>query len=178
MTKITVKTLAIAVAAVALVFSACGEKTMNTQVTDTNPDGKVTAYTSCKGMSMAASRGDMPKNQDCLEYDYDGQSVLRLKHVNAGFNCCPDTLIGAFHISVGEIIIDESELLTTGGCHCLCLYDLDYEITGLAPDQYSIRVNQPYLTSGAEVLEFTLDLTSAKSGTFCVTRDFYPWGTN
>jgi hypothetical protein len=178
MTRITVGAIATVIAATALVFSACGDKTADTEGADTNPNGEVTGYTSCKGVSMAASRGDTADSLDCLEYDYDGQSVLRLKHVNAGFNCCPDSLMAAFQISTGEIVIDEAELLTSGGCHCLCLYDLDYEVTGLAPDQYSIRVNQPYLTDDAEILEFTLDLTAARSGTFCVLRDFYPWGTN
>jgi hypothetical protein len=176
MTKITVKTLAIAIAVAALIFSACGDKATEPQGTDTNPNGKVTDYTSCKYTELAASRGEEPTDQDCLEYNYDGQSVLRLKHVNAGFNCCPDSLMAAFHISVGQIIIDEAELLING-CHCLCLYDLNYEITGIDPGEYSIRVNQPYLENEAAVLEFTLDLTSANTGSFCVIRGFYPWST-
>ena len=172
-------TIAMVIAAVVLALSliGCGDKAITTQQTDENPAGKVTGYTDCKRGPDAASQADTSAVKDCIEYTYDGHSVLTLKHVNAGFNCCPDSLLAAFHVSVGEIIIDESEDLTTGGCHCLCLYDLNYEITGLAPGHYNIRVNQPYLKSGAAVLDFSMNLTSATSGSFCVTRNFYPWIT-
>ena len=62
-------------------------------------------------------------------------------------------------------------------CDCLCLFDLDYEITNLPPGVYTIRVNEPYLWEGAEVLEFTVDLSAVPSGSHCVYRDHYPWGT-
>lgn len=177
MTRITMKTMVIAVVALAMIFAACGDKATITQETDASPAGKVTGYTSCKGVSIAVAQGETPANQDCIEYTYDGHSILKLTHVNAGFNCCPDSLLAAFRISVGEIIIDESEDLASGGCHCLCLYDLDYVITGLPSGYYNVRVNQPYLKSGASVLDFAIDLTSARSGSFCVSRDFYPWAT-
>ena len=177
MARIMTKIMVVPVAAVALLFAACGEQATTSQETDMSPAGKVTGYTSCKGTSDATSRGDTPTAQDCIVYSYDGHSVLTLKHVNAGFNCCPDSLLAAFRISLGQIIIDESEDLASGGCHCLCLYDLDYRITGLSPGYYNIRVNQPYLRSGSEVLDFGVNLSTAKSGTFCVTRNFYPWGT-
>lgn len=173
-----VTTTTIAIAAVALILGACGDRTKSTQGTDTDPVGKVASYTSCKSGTMAASQTEIPKDQDCIEYAYDGHSVLHLRHVNAGFNCCPDSLLAEFEVSSGQIVIDEAEDLTTGGCDCLCLYDLNYEITGLKPGLYDITVNEMYLDSEAEMLEFTLDLTSLKTGTFCVTRDFYPWQTD
>ena len=38
-----------------------------------------------------------------VEYEYDGRSVLRLKHVNAGFNCCPGTISADIQVEGGAI---------------------------------------------------------------------------
>ena len=176
MIKNTVRAIGASLIVAMIFLAACSDKTTEPQGSDGIPSGKVTDYTTCKDSAMAAGRGEIPNDRDCIEYAYDGQSVLTLTHINAGFNCCPDSLMAAFHIGSGDIIIDEAELLTSGGCHCLCLYDLDYEIRDLPPGEYIIRVNQPYLASRAAVLEFSVDLASQPSGTVCVERDFDPWG--
>ena len=165
-----------AITVIALGLLSCNNKAANPPGGDTSPNGDVTSHTSCKGGSLASATIAIPNNQDCIEYSYDGQSVLLLKHVNAGFNCCPDSLTADFQIASGEIIIDEAEFLTNHGCSCLCLFDLEFQISNLPPGLYHIRVNEKYLQSGANLLAFTLNLKAGISGDFCVTRDFYPWG--
>jgi len=79
---------------------------------------------------------------------------------------------------VGAVItITENESLEpSGGCDCVCLFDVDYQISNLPPGEYVVTVDQLYLQPGAEILEFTVDLVSSPSGSHCVQRDDYPWG--
>jgi len=84
------------------------------------PCGSMVSYTGC-----LKSVDTIESNWDCIEYEYNGGNLLTLKHVNAGFNCCP--VIGV-DISVEDnlIMIVESETYDSlGPCYCLCLFDLD-----------------------------------------------------
>ena len=141
------------------------------------PSGTLIGSTGCKSFAKSAPGDYAPADSDCVEYDYDGQSVLHLSHINAGFNCCPDSLTAEFLIEGGSIVINEFESLISGGCDCLCLFDVDYQIVGLPPGEYTIRINGQYLYEEDERIEFTVDLTTATSGKFCLYRgDHYPWG--
>jgi hypothetical protein len=95
-----------------------------------------------------------------------------LKHVNAGFNCCPvlDTDVS---IDNGVIKIVETE--TEGLCDCYCLFDLHYMIVNLPPGEYTISVDEHYEEPGDEKLEFTVDLMETPSGIYCVERNHSPW---
>ncbi len=142
-----------------------------------NPStGALINYDGCKEFQKGTTDDGTPPDQDCIEYQYDGASVLMLKHINAGFNCCPDEILADITIENNVITIEESQSLDSGGCPCLCLFDLDYEINNLPPGEYTIRVNEIYLEEGDEILEFTVDLLSLPSGSYCVDRDHYPWG--
>jgi hypothetical protein len=115
---------------------------------------------------------ESPQNLDCIEYNYDGEDILLLTHINAGFNCCPE-LTADITISDNIITIEEIEL--SGDCDCLCLFDVFYEISDLSPGEYIITVDEPYLQDDEEKLEFTIDLLSPISGSYCVERFHYPW---
>jgi hypothetical protein len=54
---------------------------------------------------------------------------LTLKHVDAGFSCCPDSLYCNIGLKGDTILIQEFE--KTAVCKCNCLYDLDIEINGV-----------------------------------------------
>lgn len=140
------------------------------------PVGILVNYEGCKEFQKGTAIESTPPDQDCIEYQYDGVSVLLLKHVNAGFNCCPDEILADITIEDNVITIEENESLESGGCDCLCLFDVDYQINNLPPGEYTIRINGLYLEEGNEILQFTVDLASSPSGSFCIYRDHYPWG--
>jgi hypothetical protein len=135
--------------------------------------GYVTDVYGCKTYSKDV-RGGSP-DQECIAYQYDGSSTLELKHINAGFNCCP-----LIHVAVAVedtiITINETETFGPyGGCFCLCLFDLDMEVLDIEPGAYVIKVNNPYVKQDDEPLVFSVDLPSSPSGSYCVRRDHYPW---
>ena len=125
-------------------------------------------YTGCIELDT-----DYSHSQDCMEYNYDGENILLLKHINAGFNCCPKNIIADIKIDNYSIIIEEIEI--DGECDCLCLFNLSYEIKDLEPGEYKITIIEPYVHKDEETLEFTIDLLTTPSGVFCVERDHYPW---
>jgi len=140
-----------------------------------DPTWGIVDHTGCKGFEGGESAVDTTLDMDCIEYAYDGKSVLSIKHINAGFNCCP---VIAAHIDFegNTIIIEELDSLFNGGCACLCLFDVDYEIGNLPPREYRIIVIEPYRYMNDPVLDFTVDLSSSPSGIHCVERTQYPWG--
>ena len=140
------------------------------------PVGRLVGRTDCKGSGgvKTGTAAGPTSSQECIEYDYDGRGVLRLKHVNAGFNCCPGTVSADIEISGDTIRISESE--SSSLCDCSCLYDLSYEIAALASGVYRISVIGPYQPEEGPPLEFLLDLDQASTGSFCVQRTQYPWG--
>jgi len=136
-----------------------------------NPRGELIKTSDCKVFD--GKHGVSSARWDCIQYDYDiAGGVLRLKHVNAGFNCCPKMDI---HIEIENDTIRIIEKEVEGLCDCLCLFDLDYEVVDLPPGEYTIAVLEPYVRKGDEKLEFTVDLAATPSGIHCVERNYYPW---
>jgi hypothetical protein len=140
------------------------------------PVGSVIGYGGCKEFKGGKDKGGTRPDQDCLEYQYDGQGTLLLKHVNAGFNCCPGTIVAVIRVEDDVITIAEDEVYDSlGPCYCLCLFDVELRITNLQPSEYTVKVVELYLTEGDDPLEFDIDLVSSPSGSFCVSRNHYPW---
>ena len=57
------------------------------------PTGTLMEATQCKQF-LANVSGQLDdyvpgQHEDCLEYHYNGANTLILRHINAGFNCCP-----------------------------------------------------------------------------------------
>jgi hypothetical protein len=140
-----------------------------------DPIGVLLQYNGCKQfLDSIQDNGLVPGPQnDCIEYQYNGNGTLTLRHINAGFNCCPGEITATIEFDNTVITITERE--REQGCRCLCLFDLDYEIDNLAPGQYTIRVIEPYVSSNDQALEFTVNFTSTPSGNICLTRNNYPW---
>jgi len=133
------------------------------------PAGEIVDHSSCKSNMTATA-----DNEDCLEYNFDGVGRLTLNHINAGFNCCP-VIAANIGVEGQQILIQELDSLDNGGCLCLCLFDVSYEILDLAPGNYRISVIEPYASGYDPPLEFMVDLSGATSGQFCVPRTTYPW---
>jgi hypothetical protein len=142
------------------------------------PAGALLQSNGCKQF-LANTSGSLDdfapgQNDDCIEYQYNGTNTLVLKHINAGFNCCPGEITAEIDFNSSLITIAERE--REQGCRCLCLFDLDYEVVNLVPGVYTLHIIEPYLEGGDQVLEVTLELLSTTSGTFCLQRNYYPWG--
>jgi len=143
---------------------------------DCSPTGSLVNHGNCKSFHNESTLDSVSADQDCIEYQYDGQRVLLLKHINSGFNCCPDDIIGKVTINNNVISIEEDEVLSTP-CLCLCLFDLTLEIVNLDPGDYTISVTEPYVEPSEEKMEFPISLSSTpSSGIHCVKRLHYPWG--
>ncbi len=125
----------------------------------------------CKGVKSAEINTTV--SQSCIEYTFDQQAKkLCLKLINAGFNCCPESLWCTVIYRNDTIIVQEFE--KNMGCKCNCLYDLDIVIDGVVPGDYQLRMIEPYLGT-QQPLIFELDLKNNKEGSFCVPRTNYPW---
>lgn len=152
---------------------ACEETTKTTH--PSGPSGSLVGHDGCKQFPEGPTGTTFAPVQDCLLYDYDGVGVLSLRHANAGFNCCPGEITADITIVNSVITIVESE--AQSGCHCLCLFDLDYEFEDLDPGTYTIRVVEPYADAEDDPLVCTIDLSGEVEGNCCVDRDHYPWDT-
>jgi hypothetical protein len=126
----------------------------------------------CKHLKSSAI--NTSASESCLEYSFNQETEkLTLKHINAGFNCCPESLWCTVVYRNDSIIVQEHEKHM--GCKCNCLYDLDIEINGVEAGSYKFRLLEPYL--GTQMpLTFTFDLKTKPQGSFCVSRSNYPWG--
>ena len=142
-------------------------------VHDITVDGTIGVMTSSVGCKDESLLKSVDSDQDCVEYTYEND-ILHLKHVNAGFNCCP-VFKADITIEDNVIMIDEIEI--EGVCRCLCLFDLNYIIFNLNAGEYTIKIVEPYVKEDDEPFEFTVDLSSLTSGSHCVTRTYYPWDT-
>jgi len=142
-----------------------------------DPLASVISFGGCKTFEGGAKDESYPPEMDCISYSYDGDGVLTLKHINAGFNCCPGEIVADITIEDNIITIVENEIYddTLGPCYCLCLFDVDYEIINLPPGEYTIQVEELYLWETDDPLVFTVDLSIGTEGDFCLQRDYYPW---
>jgi hypothetical protein len=157
-----------------LVLTISGCKT-NSDV-QVDPSGSLLSYNGCKQFqdNIRLSRSMAGQGSDCLEYQYNGRNTLVLKHVNAAFNCCPGEIVADIEFTGNTITITENE--KEYGCRCICLFDLDFEVNNLLPGTYTIRVVEPYVENSDQVIQFTVKLHGTLSATYCLERNYYPWG--
>jgi hypothetical protein len=149
-----------------LLLTGC--ETEKQQVTVT-----LTDHTGCKGLKSATDN-DIPNTQSCINWSFDVSSgTLSLAHVNAGFNCCPGTLSCSIKITGDTLVITESEEAPM--CDCDCLFDLFIDISGLEKQSYIIRIIEPYCGDQQKLI-FEADLATEPEGSFCASRNQYPWG--
>ena len=135
-----------------------------------NPDTEVKA-SACKSHFIFFPGS----NRDGIEYSY-ANNIINIRHINAGFNCCP----AGFHYNLKKtsdsLIISESEI-TPPACNCNCLYDLEYNLKDITSGTYIIRIVEPYVIPQDTLLEFKANISVNPSGKFYVGRIGYPWGS-
>ncbi|MCK4511082.1 hypothetical protein KAW64_05045 [bacterium] len=135
----------------------------------------VTAFDGCLDGQDARPTGGGRRMLACVTYDYDGSSVLLLTHSNTTFNCAPVAVGGHVSVVPGRSIrIVEAEDVPVPA-DCLCLFNVDYEITPVPPGHYNVTISELYARAGNEQFDFELDLTEAASGETCLVRAGYPW---
>lgn len=169
--KLTICKLLIAFI-LSITFYSCKHESENPK--DLNLTIKLLGNPQCIGLKSAVITAEIPRSQSCLEFSFDQtSSKLSLKHLNAGFNCCPESLSCTVTYRNDSIIIQEIEKHM--GCKCNCLYNLDIEVDGVESGKYQLRIIEPY-AGNQDKLGFELDLRTKKQGSFCVSRKQYPWG--
>jgi len=139
--------------------------------------GEVVDKSSCKyGLKMTSGIYEVPDSISVVEYEYDiSEHILYLTHINAGFNCCPDSLYCLVKNARDTIKIEEFE--KNASCRCNCLYDLDIEIEGVLPRIYFLAFIEPYAVN-MDSIGFGVNLAENSKGSFSVIRKNYPWGMN
>jgi hypothetical protein len=110
---------------------------------------------------------------DCIKYAYLN-GTLYIKHINAAFNCCPGKTSADAVITDSLIIVEEKSALND--CDCMCLFDLEYNLSAVKKGKIHLFVKEPYVDDTSNKLEFQMDLNQSDTGTFCVPRNSYPWG--
>ncbi len=135
---------------------------------------KVSSHSSCKVFKSYQPLTEAGRDISAVTYRYVADSSkMVMRHINAGFNCCPETLSCTVGMAGDTIIIREME--EAAGCHCKCLFDLVMEIMDLEAGKYYVKIVEPYC-GDQEKLHFSVDLESSPQGEFCVKRNDYPWG--
>jgi len=138
-------------------------------------EGSITYQSDCKSFKSSLTF-DQEDDESCIEYDYDAKSkILILKHINTGFNCCPEEITTEVKLIENTIQVFENEKEALCGCNCL--FDIEIEITGIDSDIYYLKIIEPYC-GDQEKLEFEIDLRESGSGSYCVERTKYPWGVH
>jgi hypothetical protein len=155
---------------IVILFSGCDEKE-SLPITF-----GLTNSPKCKSLDKSATLDEKADSLSCVEYSYNSSTeTLTLKHINAGFNCCPDKISFDATFRNDTLIVEESE--TSSFCDCNCLYDLEMEIKNFTDQRFQVKFIEPYRGNGEELI-FEINLKTNKSGEWCVTRKNYPWGTN
>lgn len=155
---------------IVVISVGCKETNTNNTTIPTLPNGNLVDHTNCKSTILDS----VPNNNDCIEYSYDiGTKILKLKHINAAFNCCPGEITSNITFDKDAITISEKE--KTADCLCDCLFDINYQLNGIEPTDYVLTVVEPYCPKVEEKLLVNLNLKEKSSGRICVQRYSYPW---
>jgi len=75
---------------------------------------------------------------------------LHVVHRNATYNCCPDDIEVTLSVEGTSVTVTEREDLTTGGCFCLCCYDVEATAVDLPTGAYTVRFCWEDHETGAE----------------------------
>src|SRR5574344_1737927 len=138
--------------------------------------GRVISNSSCKSfMRSGVPVDEVPDTISRVEYSYDNETKkLTLKHINAGFNCCTDSLYCEIELKGDTIVIEEVE--ATILCWCECVYDREIEVDSVEMKGYQVKFVEPY-AGEQDKLVFGIDLAAAANGSYSVIRKTYPWGS-
>jgi hypothetical protein len=162
----------LATAMLTLIIFSCEKDKKSTN--ELQLSGSLIKSSECKSSKSANLSADVPDTLSCIDYIFDvSKSKLSIKHINAAFNCCHDSLYCHISMINDTILIEEFE--SSSGCNCDCLFDLDIEINGLEAGKYQLKIMEPY-SGEQEKFNFEVDLNNDNTGSDCLIRKQYPWG--
>ena len=163
--------LMIVACALLLALSACQDQ-VGPDIIDAALDTTTVQaeHSGCKDISSTGSLSSSDFGPECIEWSFDSAGTLSLTHLNAVYNCCIDSVMVTIIAGNQVITIVEKEYLENGGCDCICPYDLGYQAGDVEPRTYTLTLlSDNELAGGLEQrLEFTLDLNSTPTGSYCV----------
>jgi hypothetical protein len=88
-------------------------------------------------------------DEEVIVETYDG--TIAILHLQTLYNCCCN--VGSDVIREGFVIdVHEHEFLIAGGCDCLCCSDVEVEIAGLPPGDYTINIYKHTEHGGVELV--------------------------
>jgi hypothetical protein len=161
-----------ALVAVSLCTVGCEEENEAPIIADPQMTGSLVRVDGCKS---SFTKESMQSDRSCMLFTYDAtKQQLKLTHVNAAFNCCPEKIAANVSVKDGVIHIVESE--TGPNCRCNCLFDLYMVVENVPAASFVIKVDEPLLGEGEARMEFTVDFSKVTQGENCLPRNFYPWG--
>ncbi|MFH1050381.1 MAG: hypothetical protein V1779_05545 [bacterium] len=140
----------------------------------TEKAGRIINHTDCKNIGGEIQE-IVSASDECITFNYYmSYQIVRLSHINAGFNCCPEKINASYSFSKDTIKIFEKQ--AKAGCRCDCLYDINYELRNIYPGIYHIEIYGP-LTDGINQPQFScvVNIPDDFDSTFCIYRGFYPW---
>ncbi len=144
-------------------------------VDDKETEGYTISTTGCKSNIAKTLDNSYANTEDVIKYTYRDNG-LDIEHINAGFNCCPDTAGGHVFVQGDSLIILEfEEFGETGGCRCLCLFDVTYRIVPLNKGMIHLKIEQLCISEDDALHEYTINLNESPEGEFIINRDNYPW---
>ena len=121
------------------------------------------SYYGCKKEETTKSTRAV-ESEEYIEYKAIADGYLYLKHVNADFNCCPDTIKATISIEENNITIVESE--TGPKCNCICDYDLECNLGPLSFEKYTLIFSR----DTREYLRFTINYSSSLYGKVIIPK--------
>ncbi len=149
-----------------LVFACC-EPTENDPV---NINNKINAdFGDCIGDDLLAVEGTA---ETTIEWTFSN-GIFAIKHFNAGFNCCFDRI--EIDLAVHEKFITIHETDINPNCYCLCVRDIDYNISEIPTGSYTVRILTPYLPMNDDPIYFQVELKKGGAGSVSFERTAYPW---
>ncbi|MBI9065991.1 MAG: hypothetical protein JEZ09_01785 [Salinivirgaceae bacterium] len=132
---------------------------------------ELTSVTECKENNL---KDAFSSTEACINYTYNvATKELSLSHVNAAFNCCPDSIMVSLNFSGDTIKVTEAE--NFGECDCSCLYDISINLSNVEQKSWFITFDEQYIGNNT-TLDGTMDLIHSTDSIFCVLREGYPWG--
>ena len=169
-----VSAMLMATTLISMMIISCGEEN-GPNSANIDPEGSLVNATDCKTFSIKSVEEITSASETAIKYEF-ADGILKIEHINTAFNCCPGEITAVINIDSDLITIEAVE--KKAGCHCICLYDLDYEVDGLTPGTYRLKVIEQYGIEEDIKLDFTIDLENDPSGIFSVPRNRYPWDIN